>query len=633
MSFFEELKRRKVFRVAATYAVVAWILMQIGEVTFPALNIPEWVMSTLVVVLLAGFPIAMIFAWIFDKTPQGYIKTDASDSEKIGGMDVKIDAHPFYMQKKNIFLAFGVLFGILIGIYGGDTFKESIDDKSIAVLPFDNYSTAKEDQYFSDGITEVITANLAKIGGLKVISRTSVMEYKNTTKKVKEIAKELGVAHILEGSIQRIGDNIRIVGQLINTDSDEHIWAETYDGKIDDIFLMQTDVALKISEALKVEISDKAVTLINNVPTKSIEAYDLYLKGLAQYNYYLIDSTKKSIETYKRALKIDPDYALAHAGICNSYGWMEIHTGISDYLTLGENACREAISIEDKLAEAWKGLGNLEFRRGNYSNALEYQKKAVSINPNYESAKNNIVLINYNMGNLATAYTGILEILQKDGKVSNLMANWLIGFNLALGSWENAEKIILNELKKRPASPQLRSTLATLYFNAGKEQKHSSQVEILNLESPNGQVAFRHNLIREFYKANYQDAIKWHARIENPLELDLIKLFSLKTIGINKDYIQLRNQLYEQYNNLYIDEIIDNMTLVGYAILLSIDGNQEKSMALLNEAVEKGFRNLAILENWPHASELKEIEGYQLIKNKLNKLINVERSKLQWPPI
>ena len=170
MSFFEELKRRKVFRVAATYAVVAWILMQIGEVTFPALNIPEWVMSTLVVVLLAGFPIAVIFAWIFDKTPQGFIKTDVSDTENIGGMNVKVDNRPFYLQKRNIILVLGLLIGVLIGTYSGDSFKGSIDNKSIAVLPFDNYSTAAEDQYFSDGMTEVIIANLAKVKELKVIS-------------------------------------------------------------------------------------------------------------------------------------------------------------------------------------------------------------------------------------------------------------------------------------------------------------------------------------------------------------------------------------------------------------------------------------------------------------------------------
>ena len=159
MSFIDELKLRKVFRVAATYAVVAWILMQIGEVTFPALNIPEWVMSTLVVLLLAGFPIAVIFAWIFDKTPQGYIKTDAPDTENIGGMNVKVDDRPFYLQKRNIVLALGVIAGILIGTYGGNTFKNSVSDirQSIAVLPFDNMSEGENGKVIAPHITKVIS--------------------------------------------------------------------------------------------------------------------------------------------------------------------------------------------------------------------------------------------------------------------------------------------------------------------------------------------------------------------------------------------------------------------------------------------------------------------------------------------
>ena len=279
MSFFEELKRRKVFRVAATYAVVAWILMQIGEVTFPALNIPEWVMSTLVVILLAAFPIVVIFAWVFDKTPQGFIKTDSPQTEGINSLNVKMDDRPFYLQKKNIILALGVIVGILIGTYGGDSFKSSVDKKSIAVLPFDNYSTAKEDEYFSDGMTEVIIANLAKVKDLKVISRTSVMEYKNTTKKLRDIAQELGVAHILEGSIQRSNGRVRVVGQLIDANTDEHIWAETYDRDESDLFELQSSVAIEIAKAMKSELTIEEKTRINEVLTNSTPAYEYYLKG------------------------------------------------------------------------------------------------------------------------------------------------------------------------------------------------------------------------------------------------------------------------------------------------------------------------------------------------------------------
>ena len=314
MSFFEELKRRKVFRVAATYAVVAWILMQIGEVTFPALNIPEWVMSTLVVILLAVFPIVVIFAWVFDKTPQGFIKTDSPQTEGINSMNVKMDDRPFYFQKKNIILALGVIVGILIGTYSGDSFKSSVDKKSIAVLPFDNYSTAKEDEYFSDGMTEVIIANLAKVKDLKVISRTSVMEYKNTTKKLRDIAQELGVAHILEGSIQRSNGRVRVVGQLIDANTDEHIWAETYDRDESDLFELQSSVAIEIAKAMKSELTIEEKTRINEVLTNSTPAYEYYLKGNMYDNAGHVEfNMLAAIKEYERSVALDSSFAEAHA--------------------------------------------------------------------------------------------------------------------------------------------------------------------------------------------------------------------------------------------------------------------------------------------------------------------------------
>ena len=349
MSLIEELKRRKVFRVAATYAVVAWILMQIGEVTFPALNIPEWVMSTLVVVLLAGFPIALIFAWIFDKTPQGFIKTDSPSAESIGGMDITVDVRPFYLQKRNIFLALGVIAGVLIGIYGGNTFKTSVDNKSIAVLPFDNYSTAEEDQFFSDGMTEVIIANLAKVKDLKVISRTSVMEYKNTTKKLKEIAEELGVAHILEGSIQRANGRVRVVGQLIDAYTDKHIWAETYDRKETDIFDLQSDVAIEIAEAMKSELTTDEKERINDKLTESTIAYEYYLKGnMFDNEGHSPDLLRAAIAEYERAITIDPEFAEAYAQLGKMHAhmsWYRVDISGSR-LNMSKNAIDKAMELK-----------------------------------------------------------------------------------------------------------------------------------------------------------------------------------------------------------------------------------------------------------------------------------------------
>ena len=247
MSFLEELKRRKVFRVAASYAVVAFIIMQLVEILFPMFNFPQWTQQFTVIIVLLGFPIAVILSWVFDKTPQGYVKTDFPETKDIGGMSVKVDDRPFYLQKRNVFLVLGVVAGILIGTYGGSSLTRSIaDDKSVAVLPFDNLGSDINDEIFSDGITEDIISQLSNIKDVRVIARTSVLQYKGTTKNIVDIAKELGVSTILEGSVRRIGEDVRIVSQLIDVQTDDHLWAGTYDRKMKNIFEVQTDVAKKL---------------------------------------------------------------------------------------------------------------------------------------------------------------------------------------------------------------------------------------------------------------------------------------------------------------------------------------------------------------------------------------------------
>jgi len=314
MSFIEELKRRKVFRVAASYAVVAFIIMQLVEILFPMFNFPQWTQQFTVIIVLLGFPIAVILSWVFDKTPQGFIKTDVNETQEINGMNIKVDKRPFYLQKRNIFLVLGVFGGILIGTYSSSTISNKIDSKSIAVLPFDNYSTAPEDQYFSDGITEVIIAHLAKIKDFTVISRTSVMGYKGTTKSLKDIGKELGVAHILEGSVQRAGDEIRIVSQLIETKSDKHLWAETYDEKLNSLFAVQSDIAKKIALAMETEISGDVERRIDERPTENINSWEDYLKGL-EFNdrSNRIDDLNKAQFFFDKAFQNDPKFAASLA--------------------------------------------------------------------------------------------------------------------------------------------------------------------------------------------------------------------------------------------------------------------------------------------------------------------------------
>ena len=527
MSFFEELKRRKVFRVAATYAVVAWILMQIGEVTFPALNIPEWVMSTLVVVLLAGFPIAVIFAWIFDKTPQGYIKTDAPETENIGGMNVKVDNRPFYLQKRNIILVLGLLIGVLIGTYSGDSFKGSIDNKSIAVLPFDNYSTAAEDQYFSDGMTEVIIANLAKVKDLKVISRTSVMEYKNTTKKLKEIAKELGVAHILEGSIQRANGRVRVVGQLIDANTDEHIWAETYDKKESDIFELQSDVAIEIANALKTELTDEVKARISEKLTESTIAYEYYLKGnMYESAGHSKENLFAAISEYERAVAIDPDFAEAHAQIGKMHAHVKWYRyDLSDTrLEMSKQSIDRSMNLKPNNSIVRIARGTYYYHGfRDYGKALADYIKARELAPGNISAIYRIGLIYRRLGDYDKAIEQMEQAIGLDPR-SALMLQNLAGSYVAIRQYDQVESIV----KK---TDDLGSIMTKI--NYGIRSEYLASGDALRAKNTLYQIDNENSERRKLY---YNFILKDYDEINRILDITTKEFFTNVQLYIPKSY-------------------------------------------------------------------------------------------------
>ena len=312
MSIINDLKERKVIRTAISYAVVAFVIMQIMEIVFPAFDFPQWTQQFVIILLFLGFPIAIVISWIFDKNPDGISKTSSNPKQKSLTWKIGLASSVFALI---LYFSFDNLF------FNNETDASNTQkrENSIAVLPFNNFSKEQNDQFFSDGLTEDIITQLSKIKGLKVISRTSVMEYKETSKKLMDIAKELNVVNILEGSVRVVGDKIRINAQLIDAFTDEHIWAETYDRPAEDIFAVQTDVAKKIALVLETEISPEEEKLITTKATLNVEAYNLFLKGKSEYYNYDVESMKRSIENYKKAIKIDPTYALAYAEMGNSY--------------------------------------------------------------------------------------------------------------------------------------------------------------------------------------------------------------------------------------------------------------------------------------------------------------------------
>jgi TolB-like protein/Flp pilus assembly protein TadD len=311
-NFFGELKRRNVYKVAVAYAVIAWLLIQAASILFPTFEAPVWVMKVFVVIIAAGFVIALVIAWAFEMTPEGMKRTeDLRPDEKI----------PQWSRRKfaALILIIAICAAALLGYQvfrsspqpAGTSEIPSVPLKSIAVLPFENLSEDKMNAYFADGIQDEILTRLSKIADLKVISRTSTQRYKSAPNDLREIAKQLGAANILEGSVQKANDQVRISVQLINALNDSHLWAETYDRKLIDVFQIETDLAQKIATSLEAKLSGREKKEISFTGSNNPEAYDAYLHAIALSNRQSVHDLQDSINFTRRAVELDPNFAQA----------------------------------------------------------------------------------------------------------------------------------------------------------------------------------------------------------------------------------------------------------------------------------------------------------------------------------
>ena len=311
-NFFAELKRRNVYKVAVAYAVVAWLVIQIATATFPVLELPNWATKFVIALAVIGFPIALVIAWAFEMTPEGMKRTeDVRPDEKI----------PQWSRRKfaALILAITIAAASLLGyqVFRSTTPAASrgnnldVPLKSIAVLPFESLSEDKANAYFAEGIQDEILTRLSKIADLKVISRTSTQRYKSAPTDLKEIAKQLGVANILEGSVQKANDQVRISVQLINALNDSHLWAETYDRKLVDVFQIESDLAQKIATSLEAKLSGREKKEISFTGTNNAEAHDAFLHAIALSNRQSVRDLEDSIKFARRAVELDPNFAQA----------------------------------------------------------------------------------------------------------------------------------------------------------------------------------------------------------------------------------------------------------------------------------------------------------------------------------
>jgi len=384
--FFGELKRRNVYKVAIAYGVVAWLLIQIATQVFPFFEIPNWAVRLVVLLLIIGFPVALILAWAFELTPEGLKRTETADAEHL----------PTRSRTRTWIYVVVITGAISIGVFYFGRYRSSkqsesteLSAKSIAVLPFENLSRDPDNAYFADGIQEEILTRLAKIADLKVISRTSTQRYQSKPGNLSEIAKQLGVANILEGSVQKAADQVRVNVQLINALTDAHLWAETYDRKLTDIFAAETEIAKTIAETLQANLSGKEKSAITARPTENSEAHDLYLRGRYFFGKRTVDDFKRAIDYFNQAIAKDPNYAPAYAGLADSYVLLPEYSGqrADESLPKARWAANKALELDSNLAEAHTSLGLLLFEfGGDLHGAKREFERAIELNPNYATA-------------------------------------------------------------------------------------------------------------------------------------------------------------------------------------------------------------------------------------------------------
>jgi len=316
-NFLKELKKRKVYKVAVVYGAVSWLLLQITSVVFPYFNVPDWIMRIFIFVIILGFPLALVLAWLYQLTPEGVRQTTLSNESKHSSRKL--------ISNK---LIIGLLIIAIIGQFFYNNYRniESIiesSDKTIAVLPFINDSANEENLFFCNGIMQGILDHLGKIPEFTVISRTSVEQYRNNKPLLKTIAEELGVNYIVEGSVQRIGNQAIIFTQLIYSEDDQNLWSHTYKEEIIDVFSVQANIAESIASKLKTIISPEVQERINSKPTENLTAYDYYLKGQDYKLEYLQDRSdsnyKNAISNYKNAIEIDSLMSEPYAELAHMY--------------------------------------------------------------------------------------------------------------------------------------------------------------------------------------------------------------------------------------------------------------------------------------------------------------------------
>jgi TolB-like protein/preprotein translocase subunit Sec61beta len=493
MSLFAELKRRNVIRVGAAYLVVAWLMIEVSDTVFPRLGLPEWTVTLVIALLLLGLPLALFLAWAFELTPEGVKRTEDLDEQP------PVMRSGWRRTDRLIVVALLAVIALLVGerFWTGDrTDAESpasadvaatppagAPARSIAVLAFDDLSPQRDQAYFAEGISEELLNLLARIEGFKVAARTSSFKFRGANLDIGEIGRALNVETVLEGSVRKSGNQLRVTAQLINVADGFHLWSQSYDRELSNIFTVQDEIATAIVDALKLKLDLGAATAGR---TQDTAAYDYYLRGRQLGRQPTQAGLLRAVEEFERAIAIDPGFAAAYAGIADAWVWLEDYGGIrsAEAFPRAEQAARRALELDPESAEAHAAMAFvLDRYHRDKPAARDYFERTLQLNPNYVNAYN---LYGDTLRDLGD-YPRMIEVHRKAVELDPLsyfMKTRLASKLLAVGKIKESESIIAGVFEEFPGNDFAHEEMGNLERNRGRLAEAVRHFRILHFARP-----------------------------------------------------------------------------------------------------------------------------------------------------
>src|SRR5437899_95364 len=470
-NFFSELKRRNVYKVAVAYAVASWLLIQIATQVFPFFEIPNWAVRLVVLLSIAGLPVALVFSWAFEITPEGIKREAEVQADKSIGRHTgwKITAITILLAV----IAAGLLAFQLLRSKRSITTQtivstktSPISDKSIAVLPFDNLSDDKSNAYFAEGIQDEILTRLSKIADLKVISRTSTQKYKSAPDNLRDVARQLGVANILEGSVQKIANAVHVNVQLIRAPTDEHLWAESYNRTLNDVFGVEAEVASAIAEQLNAKLTGTEQKAVADKPTQNAAAYDAYLRGLSlEHNEYSYGAYLQVATDYAEAVRLDPKFALAWArlAVIRSFLYFNRIDPNTNSAAAVKEAADRAMALSPEAGESWVAQGAYRYRvLRDFASALAAYQEAQKRLPNNALVYEYMAYVERRLGRWQDAEANYKKAIELDPRDIQLLSSMGNEFYNYLRRFDDALAILDRALEISPDSEQSRANKANV---------------------------------------------------------------------------------------------------------------------------------------------------------------------------